>query len=119
VHNDSPDSNLDALLDVYEAAVLAFNAASSTLVVHLAARALPADAEIQTEENARADVVAARRQVWAAYVLRNRETNPRDVGPLMHDHWIKRQPTKKSRSSTDGKIVRTPRALPQVTTRPE
>jgi hypothetical protein len=55
------------LRDAYSAAALAFNAASSTLILKLVTDSLPTGEQIATEEVARAAVVAARRRLWAAY----------------------------------------------------
>ena len=51
----------------YANAVLAFNAASATLILKFAANLRPADEQIAAEEDARAAVVAARQNLWAAY----------------------------------------------------
>ena len=58
---------VDELHGVYASAVLAFNAASAALILHLAANSLPTDGEIAAEEESRDAVVAARRTLWAAY----------------------------------------------------
>ena len=58
---------VDDLHGVYASAVLAFNAASAALILHLAANSLPTDGEIAAEEESRDAVVAARRRLWAAY----------------------------------------------------
>jgi len=53
------------LLHSYELAIVAFNAASATLVEHLAAQSVPTDEELVRESNTRAAAVAARRQLSA------------------------------------------------------
>jgi hypothetical protein len=63
-------SDVDRLRHAYAAAVLAFNAASSVLILKLAENALPTDEQIALEEDARAGVVATRRTLWAAYAKR-------------------------------------------------
>ena len=67
-----PDASLFA---EYGAAVLTFNTASASLILHLAAKSVPTNAEITAEENARAAVVAARRKLWAVYEKRSRQTS--------------------------------------------
>jgi len=57
----------ESLIRAYQVALVAFNAASATLILHLAAASLPTAEEISAEENARAAVVAARRELWAVY----------------------------------------------------
>ena len=49
----------------YEIAMVAFAAASATLIDHLAARSLPTDEQIVREKNTRAAAVSARRQLLA------------------------------------------------------
>ncbi len=61
----------ERLLDSYAAAVLAFNAASAVLILHLAENSLPTAAQISTEEKARAAVVTARQKLWALYGTRD------------------------------------------------
>lgn len=56
----------DELLDSYDVAMVAFNAASSTLIDQLAAKSLPTDEQVVRQENTRAAAVTARRQLWAA-----------------------------------------------------
>lgn len=58
---------VDELCSSYAKAVVAFNVASASLIVSLAANSRPTDEQIAAEEGARAAVVAARRTVWAAY----------------------------------------------------
>jgi hypothetical protein len=70
MNDEVAKSEVDRLRDAYAAAVLAFNAASSVLILKLAENALPTDEQIATEENARAGVVATRRTLWAAYAKR-------------------------------------------------
>ena len=53
------------LLHSYEMAMVAFNAASATLIDHLAAKSQPTDEQIVRERNTRAAAVSARRQLWA------------------------------------------------------
>jgi hypothetical protein len=53
------------LLRRYEVAMIAFNAASATLIDHLAAESLPTDEQIVRERNARAAAVSARRRLSA------------------------------------------------------
>ncbi len=53
------------LLHSYEMAMFAFNAASATLIDHLAAKSQPTDEQILRERNTRAAAVSARRQLWA------------------------------------------------------
>ena len=67
MNDDIAMPGLEALLRGYQVAVLAFNAATATLIHHLAASTLPSDQEISVEEDARATVVAARRRVWDIY----------------------------------------------------
>jgi hypothetical protein len=67
VNNDTAKPQSAVLLHAYEAAVLAFNVASATLILNLAAESLPSDEAIAEEERARAAVVAARREVWSLY----------------------------------------------------
>ena len=64
---DAANSHSEALFRAYRVAELAFNAASWRLLVHLATESLPTAQEISAEENARAAVVAARRNLWAMY----------------------------------------------------
>ena len=56
------------LLHNYEAAILDFNAASANLILHLANQSIPSDAHVTMEEQARAEVVQARRKLWARYL---------------------------------------------------
>jgi hypothetical protein len=49
----------------YEMAMVAFNAASATLIDHLAAKSLPTDEQIVRERNTRVAAVSALRQLWA------------------------------------------------------
>ena len=58
---------VDDLHGVYASAVLAFNASSAALILHLAANSLPSNEQIAAEEESRAAVLAARRKLWAAY----------------------------------------------------
>ena len=67
MNDHATDSQLDALFQVYRVAVVAFNTASAALMLHLAAKSLPTAQQISAEENARAAVVAARRNLWAMY----------------------------------------------------
>ena len=67
MHEHTANPRLEALLDAYRVAVVAFNVASSTLILHLVAESLPTPPEISAEEKARAAVVAARRDLWAIY----------------------------------------------------
>jgi hypothetical protein len=60
-------TEVDDLHGVYASAVLAFNAASAALILHLAANSLPTDGEIAAEEESRDAVLAARRKLWGAY----------------------------------------------------
>jgi hypothetical protein len=53
------------LLHSFEMAMVAFNAASATLIDHLASKSLPTDEQIVRERNTRAAAVSARRQLWA------------------------------------------------------
>ena len=57
----------DDLLDSYEAAIVAFNAASSSLILQLAANSRPTDEELASEQDACAAVVTARLELCAAY----------------------------------------------------
>jgi hypothetical protein len=57
----------EALFRAYRAAVIAFNAASATLILDIAAELLPTAQAIAAEENALTAVVAARRNLWAVY----------------------------------------------------
>jgi hypothetical protein len=61
------NSQSEALFRAYRVAELAFSAASWKLTVHLATESLPTPQEISAEENARAAVVVARRNLWAMY----------------------------------------------------
>jgi hypothetical protein len=61
---------MDDLRGAYANAILAFNAASATLILKFAANVLPTDEQIAAEEKARAAVIAARRDLWAAQQLR-------------------------------------------------
>jgi len=64
------DSTVDPesrLLGAYQLAVVEFNTASARLILHLVAESLPTAGEVSAEEEARAAVVAARRNLWAAY----------------------------------------------------
>jgi hypothetical protein len=67
MHDYTANPQTEALVRAYKAALVAFNAASATLTLHLAAKSLPTVREISAEENARAAVVAARRDLWAVY----------------------------------------------------
>jgi len=58
---------LDKLRSAYANAVLTFNAASTAMILNLAADKAPTDELIAAEEESRAAVVAARRVLWAAY----------------------------------------------------
>ena len=71
----TPD--MDVLIGAYAAAALAFNAASSTLILKLAENSLPTGEQIATEEVARAAVVATRGKLWAAYAKRQAPADPR------------------------------------------
>ena len=53
------------LLHSYEMAIVAFNAASATLIDHLAAESLPTNEQLVRESNARAAAVSSRRQLLA------------------------------------------------------
>jgi len=55
------------LRGAYARATLAFNAASADLILKFAANLRPADEQIAVEEESRVAVVAARRNLWAAY----------------------------------------------------
>jgi hypothetical protein len=70
MNDEAAKSEVDRLRDAYAAAVLAFNAASSVLILKLAENALPTDGQIAAEEDARAGVVTARRALWASYAKR-------------------------------------------------
>jgi hypothetical protein len=59
-------SEMDDLRGAYANANLAFNAGSATLILKFAANLRPTDEQIATEEKARAAVIAARRELWAA-----------------------------------------------------
>jgi hypothetical protein len=61
------DPGLDELRSAYANAVLEFNAASAAMILNLAADRAPTDELIAAEEDSRAAVVAARRELWAAY----------------------------------------------------
>ena len=64
---NTANPEVDDLHGGYASAVLAFNAASAALILHLAANSLPTDGEIAAEEESRDAVLAARRKLWAAY----------------------------------------------------
>ena len=55
------------LRTLYASAVLAFDVAFATLDRKIAANLPPADGQVAAEEAARAAVVAARRNLWAAF----------------------------------------------------
>ena len=65
--DDTANLQPEALFRAYRAAVIAFNAASATLILDIAAESLPTAQEISAEENALAAIVAARRNLWAVY----------------------------------------------------
>jgi hypothetical protein len=67
MNDHAADSQSEGLFRAYRVAVVAFNAASARLMLQLAAESLPTAQEISAEENARAAVVAARRNLWATY----------------------------------------------------
>jgi hypothetical protein len=51
----------------YARATLAFNVAAANLILKFAANLRPADEQIAVEEESRAAVLTARRNLWAAY----------------------------------------------------
>jgi len=67
MNKKTANPRLDELRGAYASAVLSFNAASAALILHFAADSLPADEQVAAEEQLRAKVVAARRELWAAY----------------------------------------------------
>ncbi len=56
----------------------------ATLILHLAAEALPTAREISAEENARAAVIAARRNLWAVYENFAAKENPEKLCAEVH-----------------------------------
>jgi hypothetical protein len=75
------NSQSDALFRAYRVAVIAFNAASSRLMLRLAEESLPTAQEVSAEENARAAVVAARLNLWAMYEDVAAKANPAAGSP--------------------------------------
>jgi len=67
MNDHAAHSRSEAVFRAYRVAVIAFNAASERLMLHLAAESLPTAQEVSAEEHARAAVVAARRNLWAMY----------------------------------------------------
>jgi hypothetical protein len=63
---------MDELRGTHANAILAFNAASATLILRFAANLPPSDEQIAAEEEARARVVATRRDLWGAQRLSGR-----------------------------------------------
>jgi hypothetical protein len=60
-------AELEELVTSYATAVLAFNGASSILILAMAEQALPSDEDIAAEKEARANVESARARLWAEY----------------------------------------------------
>lgn len=58
---------MNDLRGAYARANGAFNGASASLTLAFAAKLRPADDQIAAEEEARAVVIMARRNLWAAY----------------------------------------------------
>jgi hypothetical protein len=58
---------MNDLRGAYARATGAFNGASATLILAFGANLRPADDKIAAEEEARAAVIIARRNLWAAY----------------------------------------------------
>jgi hypothetical protein len=67
MNKQAAKSAVNDLRRSYAKAVLAFNTASATLILNLAANSTPAAEHIAIEEEARAAVLATRRELWMAY----------------------------------------------------
>ena len=63
----APKPAMAELRGAYARATLVFNAASADLILKFAANLRPADEQITAEEESRAAVITARRNLWAAY----------------------------------------------------
>jgi hypothetical protein len=87
MHTHTENAQLDKLRAAYASALLAFNAASAALIINFAMDMAPSDDLVATEESARAALVGARRQLWAAYTQRQRQafvTRPAEEKPADH-----------------------------------